>query len=106
MIPRGWEFHFAAQGYKDGEDKGMGSTRIVWYWQTEDMYIVLKLFQNQDGTVRKFPRTIKFWHTPDFNTDKLKWASSQNEFRPTDTEYKTYSRLLMEQIDLVRRSIA
>ena len=106
MIPRGWQLHFAAQGYKDGEQKGMGSTRIVWYWKTNDMYIVLKLFQNQDGTVRKYPRTLKFWHTPDFNRDRMKWASSANEFTPSDEEYKTYSSLLMQMIDEVGRAIA
>lgn len=106
MIPRGWELYFAAQGYKEGENKGAGSTRIVWYWKTGDLYIVMKLFQNDDGTIRKYPRTLKFWNTPDFAHDKMKWASSQNEFRPSDEEYKTYTRMLSEQIDNIKRAVA
>jgi hypothetical protein len=106
MIPRGWEFYFAAQGYKEGESKGAGSTRVVWYWKTEDMFIVLKLFQNQDGTIRKHPRTIKFWNTPNFAHDKMQWASSANEFKPSEAEYKSYVLILNEYLDLVRRAIA
>lgn len=106
MIPRGWDFYFAAQGYKEGEQKGAGSTRIVWRWKTGNLFIVMKLFQNQDGTIRKHPRTLKFWHTPDFAHDKMKWASSVNEFKPSEEEYKTYSRMLNDMINEVERSIA
>jgi hypothetical protein len=104
MIPRGWEFYHAARGYKDEPEKA-GSTRIVWYWKTGDLYIVMKLFQDDDGSIRKYPRTIKFWHTPDFRHDKMKWASAANEFQPSDSEYKAYVAMLRGILSEVERSL-
>lgn len=105
MVPRGWNFYFAARGYKEGENPGKtGSTRVVWRYPPENLFIVLKLFDD-GGKYPKYPRTLKFWKTPDFKRDYMKWASSSNEFTPTGEEMNAYEGILSELIEDAERSL-
>lgn len=94
MLPRGWKFSFAARGYKENEDPGKsGSTRVVWHYARDDLYMVMKLFDD-DGNFPEYPRTVKFWKTKQFAKDKMKWASAQNSFKPSQLEMDGYVRIL------------
>jgi len=89
-----WTLHFAARGYKEDDPPDGGSTRIVWK-HPSGWYLVMKLFDDK-GEFPKFPRTLKFWRTPDFKRDRMKWASAANEFTPSEEEMLKYHEILEE----------
>lgn len=89
-----WTFRFAARGYKEDDPSDGGSTRIVW-WHPSGWYLVMKLFDDE-GEFPLFPRTLKFWRTPDFEKDRMEWASSANSFEPSEEEMRSYLEILEE----------
>jgi len=88
-----WEFKFAARGYKDSDPPNGGSTRIVW--ENRGWFLVLKLFDD-GGVFPAYPRTIKFWRTPEFSRDHMKWTSAAHSFIPSKEEMATYLDVLRD----------
>jgi hypothetical protein len=99
-----WSFNFAARGYKPGEPDDGGSTRIVWK-HPSGWYLVMKLFDD-NGNFPTYPRTLKFWKTPDFAKDRMEWASAANEFVPNEEEMASYHKLLEELWRYVPKDIS
>lgn len=95
-----WEFAWASRGYKDNDPPDGGSTRIVWK-HPSDYYLVMKLFDSGDLEFPEEPRTVKFWKTSDFRTDRMKWASAANQFDPTDEELAAYMNILKDLWDSI-----
>jgi hypothetical protein len=103
-----WNFEWASRGYKEGETpKEAGSTRVVWKHPT-GFYVVMKLFseleEDDSITILDEPRTLKFWKTSDFKKDRMKWASSKFEFKPTDEEMDMYVDAMRQLWNEIPRS--